>query len=67
MQLAHGSERRVAHAQARLDQIAQLEQPHAQPVTACLRPVDEPADREVVEDAVGGGRMEPRLFADVLE
>ena len=37
VQLAHRAERGVAHVQPRLDQVAQFQQPHAQPVTAGLR------------------------------
>mgnify|MGYP006205549355 CR=1 FL=1 len=67
VQLAHGAQRGVAHAQARLDQVAQFQQAHAQPVAAGLGPVNEAADGEVVEDAVGGGRVQPRLLADLLQ
>jgi hypothetical protein len=55
VQLAHGLQGRVAHRQPRLDQVAQLQQAHAQAVGAGLRAVDEAAHRQVVEDAVRGG------------
>jgi hypothetical protein len=44
---------------AGLDQVAQFQQAHAQPVAAGLRAVDEAADGQVVQDAVGGGRVQP--------
>ena len=67
VQLAHRRHRGVAHVEPALDQVAQLQQAHAQPVAAGFRPVDEAADRQVVQDAVGGGRMQARLFADLLQ
>ena len=67
VQVAHGGQGGVAHAQAGFDQVAQLQQPHAQPVAAGFRAVHEAANGQVVQDAVGGGRVQPRLFADFLQ
>jgi hypothetical protein len=67
VQFAHGRQRRVAHAQAALDQVAQFQQAHAQPVAASLRSIDKPAGGQVVQDAVGGGRVQARLLADFLQ
>ena len=67
VQLAHRAERRVANVEPRLDQVAELEQAHAEAVAARLGPVDEAADRQVVEDAVRGRRVQPALLADRLE
>jgi hypothetical protein len=67
VQLAHRRQRGVAHVQPRLHQVAQFQQAHAQAVAARLGPVDEAAGGEVVQDAVGGGRVQPRLLADLLE
>jgi hypothetical protein len=62
-----GAQRRVAHVQPALHQVAQLQQAHAQPVAAGLGPVDEAADRQVVQDAVRGGGVQPGLLADLLQ
>jgi hypothetical protein len=56
VQLAHRRQRRVAHVEPGLDQVAELEQAHAEAVAARLRPVDVAADRQVVEDPVRGRR-----------
>jgi len=67
VQLAHRAEGGVAHVEPALDQVAQLQQAHAEPVAAGLGTVDETADCQVVEDAVRRRRVEPRLFADLLQ
>ena len=67
VQLAHRRQCRVAHVEPRLDQVAELEQAHAQAVAARLRAIDEAADRQVVEDAVRRRRMQPALLADHLQ
>ncbi|MNT26312.1 hypothetical protein D3C72_1618760 [compost metagenome] len=67
VQLAHRAQGRVAHVQPALDQVAKLQQAHAEAVAAGFRAVDEAADREVIEDAVRGRRVQPRLFADFLQ
>jgi hypothetical protein len=67
VQLAHRRQRGVAHRQAGLHQVAQLQQAHAQTVEAGLRPVDETADHQVVEDAVCGGRMQASALGDVFQ
>lgn len=59
VQLAHGNQGRFAHAQAGLDQVAQLQETHAQPVAARFGAVDEAADGQVVENAVRGGGCRP--------
>ena len=67
MQLAHGNQGRFAHAQAGLDQVAQLQETHAQPVAARFGAVDEAADGQVVENAVRGGGVQAGALADLLE
>jgi hypothetical protein len=67
VQFAHGGQCRVAHIQAPLDQVAQLQQAHAQSVAAGLRTIDKPSGGQVVQDAVGGGRVQAGLLADFLE
>jgi hypothetical protein len=67
VQLAHRHHRSVAHVQPALHQVAQLQQAHAQSVAAGFRPVDEAADRQVVQDAVGGRRVQAGFFADLLQ
>jgi hypothetical protein len=59
--------RGFAHIETGLHEVAQFEQAHAQAVAAGLWPVDVAADRQVVEDAVGGGRVQAGLLADELE
>jgi hypothetical protein len=67
VQFAHRQQRGVAHVQPGLDQVAQLQQAHAQPVAARLGAVDEAAGGQVVEDAVGGGGVQAGLLADFLQ
>jgi hypothetical protein len=67
VQLAHRAQGRIAHVEPRLDEIAEFEQPHAQAIAACFRPVDEAPDRQIVQDAVRRRRMESRLLADELQ
>ena len=67
VQFAHRRQGGVAHVEPALDQVAELQQAHAEPVAAGLGPVDEAADRQVVQDAVGGGRVQARLLADFLQ
>ena len=67
VQFAHRAERRVAHVEPGLDEVAELEQAHAQAVAAGFGPVDEAAGRQVVEDAVRGRRVQPGAFADFLQ
>jgi len=53
-----GVQRGIAHRQARLHEIAEFQQAHAEPVGAGIGAVDEPAHHHVVQDAVGGRRMQ---------
>jgi hypothetical protein len=67
VQLAHRRQRRIAHVEAGLDEVAELEQPHAEPVAARLRAIHEAADRQVVEDAMRRRRVQARALADLLQ
>ena len=67
MQLAHHRQGELAHADARLDEIAELEQPHAEPVASRLDAVHQPVARHRGEDAVGGRRMQARVLRDLLQ
>ena len=67
VQFAHGQQRGVAHAQAPLDQVAEFEQAHAQPVGPGCGPFDQAPQHQIVEDAVRSGRVQAGAFADVLE
>jgi hypothetical protein len=67
MQLAHRHQRRIAHRQARLHEVAEFEQPHAEPVRAGIGAVDEAAGHHVVQDAMRGGRMQFRALREFLQ
>jgi hypothetical protein len=67
VQFAHRAQRGFPDVQPRLHQVAEFQQAHAEPVTAGLRAIDETADREVVQDAVGGGGVQPGGRADRLQ
>ena len=67
MQLAHGNQGRFAHAQAGLDQIAQFQEAHAQPVAARFGAIDKAANGQIVEDAVRGRGVQAGALADLLE
>ncbi|MNT36142.1 hypothetical protein D3C72_1722060 [compost metagenome] len=67
VQRAHRRQRRVAHRQARLDQVAQFQQAHAKAVAARIGAVDETAGHHVVKDAVRGGRMQARGQRQLFE
>src|SRR6185295_13407788 len=57
----------LAHADARLHQVAQLEQAHAEAVAAGLDAVDHAVGRHRGQDAVRGGRMQAGVLRDLLE
>ena len=67
MQFAHRRHRGFAHREPRLHQIAEFEQPHAEPVRARIRTVDEPAQHHVVQDAVRRRRMQFRAVREFFE
>ena len=67
VQLAHRAERCFAHIQPGLDQVAQFQQAHAQPVAAGMRPIDEAADGQVVQNPVRRRRMQRCLRCDLLQ
>jgi hypothetical protein len=67
MQLAHRHQRGVAYRQPRLHQVAELEQPHAEPVGAGVGAVDEAAGHHVVENAVRRRRMQFRALREFLQ
>ena len=67
VQLRHRGQGGIAHVQAPLDQIAKLQQPHAQPVATGLGAVHKASGCQVVEDAVRGGRVQAGFFTDVFE
>ena len=67
VQFAHHRQRHLAHVDARLDQVAQFQQPHAEPVAARLDAVDQAVGGQRREDAVRGGRMQPGVLRDLLQ
>ena len=67
VQLAHGRQRRVAHVQTAFDQVAKLQQTHAQAVTARLGAVNVTANRQIVQDAMGSGGVQAGFVADVFK
>jgi hypothetical protein len=67
VQLAHHRQRQLAHADARLDQVAQLEQAHAEAVAARLDAVDHAVGRHGSEDAVRGRRVQAGVLGDLLQ
>ena len=67
VQFAHWRQRGVANVQAAFDEVAQFEQPHAQPVAAGFWSIDESAYCKVVQDSVSGRRVQSGLFADFLQ
>src|SRR5690606_4255978 len=58
VQLAHRPEGGVADIEPRLDEVAQLEQADAELVDAGVAAIDEARGDQVVEYAVGRGRMQ---------
>ena len=60
-------DRLIAHIQARLDQVAQLQQAHPQPVRPGLWPIHVATNGQVVQNAVCSGRVKPRFFADFFQ
>jgi hypothetical protein len=67
VQLAHRAERRIAHIQPRLHQVAEFEQPHAELIRPGFGAVDEAGSDEVVEDAMRGGGMQPGALGEFLQ
>ena len=67
VQLAHDGQREFAHADARLDQIAELEQPHAEAVGAGLDAVDDAIGGHRRQDAVCGRGVQPGVLRDLLQ
>ena len=67
MQFAHGQQGGIAHIQTTFDQIAQLQQAHAKPVTACLGSIHETAAGQVVENSVGCRWVQATFFTDFFE
>src|SRR5471030_2786458 len=67
VQRAHEVQRRLAHRQPALDHIAQFQQPHAEPVRARLDAVDKARQHHVVEDAMGGRRMQAGHLGQFLQ
>jgi len=67
VQFTHRGQCSITHIQTALDQVAQLQQTHAQAIAAGFGPVHETAHRQVVEDAVCGRRMQSCFLADFLE
>ncbi|MNT32792.1 hypothetical protein D3C72_1686900 [compost metagenome] len=67
VQVAHGGQRCIAHTQACLDEVAQFQEAHAQAVAAGFRTVHKTAYGQIVQDAMRRGRVQARLFADLLE
>ena len=67
VQVAHEVERRFAHVQAALDDVAQFQQAHAEAIGARFGAVDEAFEHQIVQDAVRGRRVQPSLARQVLE
>ena len=67
VQLAHRGQGRVAHVQARFDQIAQLQKAQTEAITARFGAIHKAANGQIVQDAVRGGRMQAGFFADFFE
>ena len=67
VQRLHVRQRLLAHADARLHQAAQLEQPDPEPVGAGLDAVDQPVVDHDGQDAVRGGRMELGFGGELLQ
>ena len=67
VQLAHGNQGCITHVQTCLDQIAELQQAHAQAVAARLRPIHITPRDQVIQDAVGGRGVQARFLADFLQ
>jgi hypothetical protein len=67
VQLAHERQRMLAHADAGLHQVAELQQAHPEPVAALLDALDHAVAHECGEDAVRGGRVQPRLAGEDLQ
>ena len=67
VQFAHGQQGGIAHIEPSFDQVAQLQQAHAQTVAAGLGSVHKTPQGEVVQDAVRGGGVKPGFFADFFE
>ena len=64
VQQSHAGQGRFAHAQTGFDQVAQLQQAHAQTVAARFWAVDKTTHGQIVEDAVCGGGVQASFFAD---
>ena len=67
VQLAHEGQGVLAHADARLDQVAEFEQPHPEAVAARVDALDHAVAHQRRQDAVRGRRMEPRARRQHLE
>src|SRR5690606_31654594 len=67
VQLAHRPEGGVADIEPRLDEVAQLEQADAELVDAGVAAIDEARGDQVVEYAVGRGRMQSGTSGELLQ
>ena len=67
MQLPHRPERRIPDVQSCLHKVAQFEQAHSQAIVSGFGPFHQSADRQIVQDPVGRGRVQPRTLADFLQ
>ena len=67
VQLAHHRQRQLAHADARLHQVAELEQAHAEAVAAGLDAIDHAIGGHRRQDAVRCRRVQPGVLGDLLQ
>ena len=67
VELAHRRQRRIAHIESRLHQVAEFQQTDAELITPRLATVDQPRDHQVVQDAVGGRGMKAGAPRQILE
>ena len=63
----HGLQRRIPDIQTILDEIAEFEQPQAQPICPGLGSLDQPACDKIIQDAMGGGGVQAGVLADGLQ
>ena len=67
LQALHVGQRFLADVEARLDEIAELEQPDAQAIRAGFDAIDQPVFDHDREDAMRGRRMQVGLTRELLE
>ncbi|MNY41686.1 hypothetical protein D3C86_1765190 [compost metagenome] len=67
MQRTHRCECRIAHGQPCLHEVAEFQQPHAEPIAAGVRAIHETARHHVIENAVCRGRMQAGGQRQLLE